>query len=172
MSGFLDVLKAVAPTVATVLGGPLAGMAVSILGDVMGVSEPTQEKVSKMFESGKMGPEQIAQIKQAEIALVAKLKELDIDLERIHAQDRDSARKLQATTSSRIPGFLAILITVGFFGILVGMLLGELKASGNTEALLIMLGALGAAWGAVVNFYYGSSRGSEAKNEILARRAQ
>lgn len=170
MSGFTDILKAVAPTVATVLGGPLAGMAVSILGDVMGVSEPTQEKVAKMFESGKMGPDQIAQIKLAETALVAKLKELDIDLERIHAQDRDSARRLQATTASRIPGFLAILITAGFFGILIGMMIGALQVSGNTEALLIMLGALGAAWGAVVNFYYGSSRGSEAKNEMLARR--
>lgn len=169
MSGFTDVLKAVAPTVATVLGGPLAGMAVSILGDVLGVSEPTQEKVTKMFEAGHMTGDQIAQLKAAELALQAKLKELDINLEQIYAGDRDSARKLQSETKSNIPGLLAILITIGFFGILIGMMTGWLKASGNTEPLLIMLGALGAAWGAVVNFYYGSSHGSAEKTALMAR---
>jgi hypothetical protein len=78
---------------------------------------------------------------------------------------------MQKETRSRIPGVLAILITAGFFGILVGMMTGSLKASGNSEALLIMLGALGAAWGAVVNFYYGSSRGSDEKTAMLAKKA-
>lgn len=169
MVDFKGMLKAIAPTIATVLGGPLAGMAVSVIGDVMGVSEPTQEKITEMFSSGKMTADQIALLKQAEIALVAKLKELDIDLERIHAGDRDSARRMQTTVGSRVPGALALLITFGFFGILVGMMTGDLKSTGNTEALLIMLGALGAAWGAVVNFYYGSSKGSEAKSEMLAK---
>ncbi len=171
MSGFTDVLKAIAPTIATVLGGPLAGMAVSVIGDAMGVSDPTQEKITKMFESGQMTADQIAQIKQAEIALVAKLKELDIDLERIHAGDRDSARKMQTVTQSGLPGLLAVLVTLGFFGILIGMMTGSLKTTGNTEALLIMLGALGAAWGAVVQFYFGSSASSQSKDRLLAGKA-
>lgn len=169
MSGFSDVLKAIAPTIATVLGGPLAGMAVSVIGDVMGVSDPTQEKIAEMFNSGKMTGDQIAQLRMAEQQLVAKLKELDIDLERIHAGDRDSARKMQAATQSRVPGALAIAVTLGFFGILFGMMTGELRASGDTEALLIMLGALGAAFGAVINFYYGSSSGSQQKTALLAK---
>jgi hypothetical protein len=77
---------------------------------------------------------------------------------------------MQIQTKSRIPAVLAILITIGFFGVLGGMLSGQLQASGNNEALLILLGALGAAWGAVVNFYFGSSAGSAAKNEMLAKR--
>ena len=163
-------LGSVAPLIATALGGPVGGLAVQVLGEALGISEPTQDKIETAFKSGSMTGEQIAAVRQAEIKLKQRSEELGIDLEQIHAKDRDSARQLQIQTKSRVPGLLAILITLGFFGILVGMLTGALQASGNNEALLILLGALGAAWGAVVNFYYGSSRGSESKNEMLARR--
>lgn len=163
-------LGSIAPMIATALGGPVGGLAVQVLGEALGISEPTQAKVEEAFKSGSMTGEQVAAVRQAEIRLKQRSEELGIDLEQIHAKDRDSARQLQIQTKSRIPGALAILITLGFFGILIGMLTGALQASGNNEALLILLGALGAAWGAVVNFYYGSSRGSESKNEMLARR--
>ena len=163
-------LGSVAPMLATTLFGPAGGLAVQVLGDALGISEPTQAKIEKVFSSGQMTGEQIAAVRQAEIALEKRSQELGIDLEQIHSKDRDSARQLQIQTKSRIPGVLAILITLGFFGILVGMLTGSLQASGNNEALLILLGALGAAWGAVVNFYYGSSAGSAAKNEMLSRK--
>lgn len=60
------------------------------------------------------------------------------------------------------------MITFGFFGILIGMLRGDLTATDN-QALLIMLGALGAAWGAVVNFFFGSTAESGCKTELLAQ---
>ena len=163
-------IGSVAPLIATALGGPVGGLAIQVLGEALGIDAPTQEKVEKAFTSGSMTGEQVAAVRQAEIALQKRAQELGIDLEQIHAKDRDSARQLQIQTKSRIPGALAILITLGFFGILLGMLTGSLQASGNNEALLILLGALGAAWGAVVNFYYGSSAGSAAKNEMLAKR--
>ena len=163
-------LSSVAPMLATALTGPVGGLAIQVLGDALGISEPTQQKVEAAFKSGSMSGEQVAAVRQAEIALEKRSQELGIDLEQIHAKDRDSARQLQIQTKSRIPGTLAILITLGFFGILLGMLTGSLQASGNNEALLILLGALGAAWGAVVNFYYGSSAGSAAKNEMLSRK--
>lgn len=166
----MDWLKAIAPTAATLLGGPLAGLAVEAIGSALGWEEKTKEKVDGLLKSGSLSGEQVAAIKQAELALTAKLKELDIKLEDIHAGDRRSARDMQAQVKSRIPGILAVLITVGFFGILIGMMTGSLKATGNSDALLIMLGALGAAWGAVVNFYYGSSKGSEEKTAAMLRR--
>jgi len=46
------------------------------------------------------------------------------------------------------------------------MLLNGMPNTG-TEALLMMLGALGTAWTGVVNFYYGSSAGSKAKTDAL-----
>lgn len=167
-----DLLTKIAPTIATVLGGPLAGMAVEAIGSALGMTDATQDKIKDVFESGKLTGEQVVAIKQAELQLQAKLAELKIKPEEIAAGDRDSARKMQAQTRSDIPGFLAIAVTLGFFGILAGMMTGWLKTSGNSDALLVMLGALGTAWTAIVTFYFGSSASSKAKDATLAEIAK
>ena len=41
----MEWLKAIAPTAATLLGGPLAGMAVEAIGNALGVSDATKEKI-------------------------------------------------------------------------------------------------------------------------------
>lgn len=164
----MDWLKGIAPTLATVLAGPVAGLAVEALGEALGWSDATKEKVESTLRSGQLTSEQLAAVQQAEIALKTRLAELGIDIEKIHAADRDSARKMQMESKSLVPGFLALLITVGFFGILIGMMAGDLKVADN-NALLILLGALASSWGAVVNFYYGSSKGSEDKTFMMAK---
>lgn len=63
---------------------------------------------------------------------------------------------------------LGAVITLGFFGIL-GLLVFWPVPSENKEALNICLGALvGAFSGGVVGYFFGSSKGSSEKNEILA----
>lgn len=47
MSGLGDIIKAVAPTIATALGGPLAGAAVSFLAGKMGLSDASQDRVQE-----------------------------------------------------------------------------------------------------------------------------
>ena len=59
-------LEQVAPTVATALGGPLAGLAVEAVSKALGVP---QDDARKMVEEGKMSSDQIAQVKVAEIEL-------------------------------------------------------------------------------------------------------
>jgi len=160
-------LAQVAPTVATALGGPLAGLAVKTLSEAMfGHQDASESEVSAALMSAT--PEQLQKLKETDASFKLKMKELDIDLERISAADRDSARNMQIHTNDWIPRFLAIMITVGFFGILVWMLLKGMPPTG-TEALLMMLGALGTAWTGVVNFYYGSSAGSKAKTEAMQK---
>ena len=158
-------LAQVAPTVATALGGPLAGLAVKTLSEAMfGHQDASESDVSAALMNAT--PEQLQKLKEIDASFKLKMKELDIDLERISAADRDSARNMQINTNDWIPRILAILITVGFFGILVWMLIKGMPPTG-TEALLMMLGALGTAWTGVVNFYYGSSAGSKAKTDAL-----
>jgi len=166
LAKFGPLLGQLAPSIATALGGPLAGVAVKTLSSALfGHEDGTEDQISEAMASAT--PDQLAAIKKIDADFKVQMKSLDIDLERISAGDRDSARQMQRETKDWVPKVLAIVITLGFFGILIWMLLNGMPQTG-TEALLMMLGALGTAWTGVVNFYYGSSAGSKAKNDLLA----
>lgn len=67
----------------------------------------------------------------------------------------------------KVQAFLALAIVVIFVGAMWLMLKSDVSQS-MRDALLIMVGALGSAFGAVVNYYFGSSSGSAAKTELLS----
>ncbi len=162
-------VKAVAPGLATAIGGPLWGAAVqSISQATLGRPDGTEEEVAIAVAAG--GAEALAKLKEAEQAFVLKMRELEIDVEKVHQADRANARELAARTGDVwTPRLLAFLVTLGFFGVLGWLLYGG-KPSAGGDALLVMLGALGGAWGSIIAFYYGSSSGSAAKTELLARK--
>jgi hypothetical protein len=155
-------LEQIAPTIATCLGGPLAGLAVSAVSKALGVS---QEDAKEMMDSGKMSADQIAQVKVAEIELQKQAQSLGLNFEQLAVEDRKSAREMQTTTQSIIPPLLSVLVTAGFFGIL-GYLMVRPADTGNTP-LMIMLGSLGTAWTGIIAFYFGSSAGSQKKDQML-----
>jgi hypothetical protein len=160
----MDWLKQIAPTIATALGGPLAGMAVSAISKAIGV-DPTE--VSDLIKNNKLSADQIAQVKIAEIELQKQAQELGLNFEKLAVEDRMSAREMQSATRSIVPPALAGIITVGFFGILGMMLFG--KVDSNNPAILMMLGSLGTAWTGIIAYYFGSSAGSAAKTDLLSR---
>jgi hypothetical protein len=164
-----ELLAKVAPTLATALLGPVGGLAVEALGQAFGIEQPTVDKLEEAVKSGSLTGEQIVAAKAAEQAFIVRCKELDIDLEKIHAGDRASARDMQKSTGSKVPATLALIVVVGFFGLLGGMMSGYLKPQ-NNEALLLLLGSLAAAFGAVMQFYFGSSASSQSKDAMLAKR--
>jgi hypothetical protein len=158
-------LGQVAPTIATALGGPLAGMAVKTLSNVLlGHDGGSEEEVTTALQSA--SPDQLATLKKIDADFKAHMKELDIDLERIAAGDRDSARQMQAATKDWTPKVLAFFITFGFFGALVFIMVFGIPKTG-TEVLLMMLGSLSTSWTGVCQFYYGSSAGSKQKTDAL-----
>ena len=53
-------LQQIAPTIATALGGPLAGMAVEAIGNALGMSDATKESITDVLKSGTMTAEQTA----------------------------------------------------------------------------------------------------------------
>jgi hypothetical protein len=160
-------LKSVAPLVGNALGGPLGGAAASFVADKLGIKEKTVEAVANVLSTSKLNPEQVAQIKEAELEFEKFCKTHNLDVMKVNLENTKDARAMQITTRSIMPAVMSVIITVGFFGILAYMLTDDYKAS---EPLLVMLGSLGTAWVAVVNFWFGSSHGSMQKNEALARK--
>lgn len=162
-------IGAVAPTIATALTGPVGGavtgLAVRFLsGALFGHENGTFDDI--MAALANPTGDQLANIKKIDNDFKVQMKSLDIDLARIAEEDRDSARQMQSATKSWLPPTLAVLVTVGFFGIIVYILRVGLPESGK-EALLLLLGSLGTAWTSIMAFYFGSSSGSQTKDFML-----
>ncbi len=161
----MDWLKQIAPTIATALSGPLAGMAVSAISKAIGVDE---EKVGDLIAGNKLSAEQIAQVKLAEIELQKQAQELGLNFEKLEVEDRKSARDMQSATRSMMPPLLASAVTLGFFSIMVMMFFNKIDS--NNPAILMMLGSLGTAWTGIIAYYFGSSAGSQAKTDLLSKK--
>ena len=69
--------------------------------------------------------------------------------------------------TGKVQASIAFLILVGFFAAIWLAMTREVTAS-MRDALLILIGSLGAAFGAIVNYYFGSSSGSAQENQLLA----
>lgn len=157
----MDWLKTIAPTIATALGGPLAGLAIEAVSKAVGIDP---KDVQSTISDGKLSSDQIMLLKQAEVDMAARAQEMGLDFAKLNVEDRKSAREMQAETRSYIPAILAVTVTIGFFGILIGMMTETFKTS---DALMLMLGSLGTAWTGIIAFYFGSSAGSQAKDDLL-----
>lgn len=162
-----SIIGVVAPTLATALGGPLAGLAVESLGKVLGMDSPTVEKVKDAFAQGALTGEQIAQLKQAEIALSVRMRELDISEQQLYAGDRDSARKMQIATQSLWPGILSAITTLAVLGVIAARMFGLALPDDSTTVQLI--GSLTTGWGLCLSYWFGTTRGSSEKNQLLAQ---
>ena len=162
---WVDTLRTVAPVLASLVGGPLAGTAVSALSNLL-LERPDapQEEIAQAIANAT--PETLAKLKQLDNDFNVQMKQLDIDLERLHAEDRQSARRREAEVQDWVPRTLALLIFLGFFCVLIALVFVEIPSRGEAP-LNIMLGVLGGGITSILTYYYGSSAGSDKKTQIL-----
>ena len=83
------ILGEIAPTIGTALGGPVGGAAASMLADVLGC-DPTPQKIEKALAQAT--PEQLAEIKKAELDFEVRMKELEVDVFALETKDIQHAR--------------------------------------------------------------------------------
>lgn len=168
MASFSDqvkqVIATVAPTIGAAIGGPLGGAAGTFLANALGVKPGDAAAVSAALTSA--SPETLLALKKADNEFQTHLADLGVQSEQIAAGDRDSARKREMTVRDYTPALLAVLVTVGFFGVLGYLLVAGKPATGG-DALLVMLGALGGAWASIISYYFGSSASSKSKDQLL-----
>ena len=82
-------LASIAPTLATMLGGPLAGTAVASLTRCFGLAPGKDvaadtDAVSQAIAGGNLTPEVIARLREADLKHTETLKQQDIDLQKIN----------------------------------------------------------------------------------------
>lgn len=152
-----DLIGGIAPTIGAAMGGPLGGMAGQILAETLGC-DPTPQAIETAFE--KVTPQQLAQIKEAELQFETRLKELDVDIFSLETQDKQDARKhFSGDWFPKAFAFFAISFSFGYIFLVT---IQPPDANSDTITSLV-LGNVFGMLGAIVSFYFGASN-SENKN--------
>lgn len=174
MSKFKAILATVAPTLASAYGGPLAGAATSTIAKILLGKEDASEDELVNFMLANQTPETLMQLKQIEARFKVDMQKLEIDLETLDVQreaiavdDRKSARKRQAQTNDRATAIIAAVILLLFGGI-IWALFAHAIPDKSAPVLFMLTGSLATGVTQVLNFYFGSSKGSKNKDETLS----
>jgi hypothetical protein len=160
MNELFNLLKGIAPTLATAVAGPLGGAAVTALANKFGVSDSI-DAVAKAIA----GDPQAAE----------KLQELELEYAKLDAQDRDSARKAYAAVATsenatKLEKMVVPILALGVVGLafgLIGILMFVDTPNDQQQLVIFALGFITSAAGQVLSFYFGSSQGSKDKTEDM-----
>ena len=156
MNDLLNMLKGIAPGLATAVAGPLGGAAVSAIASKLGVADSV---------------ESVAKAIAGDPAAAAKLQELDLEYAKLDMANTADARKMNSEIQNSISASwlaknIAYVIDVAIVSSTIGltaMLMTSSVPQENKELALMAFGSLVTLCGTVVNFHRGSSQGSKDK---------
>jgi hypothetical protein len=89
----MDFLKQLAPTAATLLLGPLSGLAVKFLGDALGAPEATTDAVTTALKDLSATPEGRIRLAELDAQLRTHAVNAGVDLERLAVQNAGDVNK-------------------------------------------------------------------------------
>ena len=155
-----ELLKSMAPALATVVAGPLGGKAVSMIAEKFGVAD-TLEAVTAAVQADPAAAQKLAEIDLKEFELhnanTANARDMNAKI-----QESSSASWLAKNTAYVLDvGIVSATIFLAWFAFMKGV------PDANKELVYMALGSLITMSGTILNFHRGSSQGSKDKgNEI------
>ncbi|WP_396189741.1 hypothetical protein [Flavobacterium sp.] len=154
-------LKSAAPALATIVAGPVGGMAVKAMAEKLGV-EDTVEAVTAHLQTNPQD--------------VEKLRQIDLEEFKVEVEDRKSAREMQIAALQQdswfAKNFLYVFTSVwSLFAMIYfsWVTFGTIPESGIRMADTILGVLIGTVLTGFFNFYFGSSKGSKDKNDALMK---
>jgi hypothetical protein len=164
------ILGAVAPSLATALGGPLAGTAVAAIAKkILGKDNASEDEVAAVLASA--DPATLLKLKEVDAQFKKDMAALGVELDKIEMEDRKDARAMQVATKDWMPNALASVLMISLC-VLAGVLLKYSVPVDNKEIIINLMGVLEGAAVTVFSFYFGSSRSSSEKDKVLGRIAE
>lgn len=166
---WMQTLKQLAPTVASAFLGPMGGVAVAAVGNLLGVSDATQDKIAQAIQAGQLTPEQLGQLKELELRFQAEERERGFRYSELAFKDRDSARKANVEGgTSRLLFAMSVVLLIITLGSEVYVLFNGVP-EGSPEIIIgRVLGLMDSVALMVLAYHYGSSSGSAIKSQMLA----
>ena len=161
MDELLGLLKNIAPAVATAVGGPLGGLAVTALASKFGVADDVAA---------------VAKAIAGDPDAATKLAEIDLRQFQAESEDRDSARQREAAVAAAGGSTLAQLVvpilalgTVSMTFVFIGILLFKVIDTAQQQLVIFALGYATAAAQQVLSYYFGSSKSSQDKTAAMSK---
>lgn len=164
-----QILGTLAPMLGTAIGGPFGALAGAALSQALGT--PAEDGKATEAALLSANPDALLKVKQAEQDFTVRMKELGISEDKLVYDDIANARAREITLKDNTPAILAYVVTIGFFGTLLFMLIYG-KPSIGGDVLLVMVGSLGTAWAGIMAYYFGSSTGSVRKDATISEIAK
>lgn len=159
-----------APLLGSVLGGPagaIAGVAGSLLGSFLGVEAEPETVLSALQDPHVAARLQELESAERERILHWQQAQLSAELENVRdARSREVKLAQSGHGGAWVTGAVSLVVISGFFW----MLQLVVSMPEVSEPALLLLGSLGTAFGAVVNYYLGSSLGSYRKTSMQVER--
>ena len=162
METLLNLLKNAAPGLATIVAGPLGGAAVSAIASKLGVSDTVAA---------------VTQALQADPEAAQKLAEIDLKQFQLENEDRASARHMQEVALQQdswfAKNFLYLftsawsIFAMVFFTFVT---FGHVPETGTRMADTILGVLIGTVITGFFNFFFGSSKSSQDKTQLLKER--
>lgn len=160
----VGVLSTVAPMLATAVGGPLAGAATNAIIGALKLPQGTPaEEVAYAVQFAT--PEQLVAIKRAEQEFAVKMRELDVSMEQLRFNDTANARAREIAVKDWMPRVLGILMVSASVGAVALVLMGHAKVDDALAGSLV--GLIVGSGNQVIQYYFGSSAGSAAKDAMI-----
>jgi len=171
------VIKKYAPVLGNVVGSFIpgagaVGTGIALIASAFGVEDdnPSPEQIYNAIQAD---PEAILKLKQIEIENKTELVKLSIESDKLYLQDVQNARQRQVE-HERVTGktdinlyVLAWVIVSGFFGLTALMFFKAIPES-SSQAVFMLFGGLVSGFTAVLQYFFGSSRGSAEKTKLMA----
>lgn len=164
---FLGIVKQIAPTALVAMGQPVGA---ALLRQVLGGKDG--DDVEKLVEGATLTPDGIERLKLAEIELQKFESEKGIRFAELDVADVQSARQHDIEMrkqGDRTTKQLAWLIVGAFVALSATVVFAALLGLGPVESTLVgsIIGYLLGEAKQVTAFYFGSSRGSKEKTELM-----
>jgi hypothetical protein len=163
-------VSAGAPLIGGLIGGPAGSKVATMVAGALGV-ENTPEAIEMELAKN---PDALLKLKELETTHKTKLEELTLEETKAVIQDKQHARnteieRLKAGGSNIFMYVLATVVVVGFFGI-VGALFMKAVPEGSKAIVHILFGSLSAAFGSIMQYFFGSSKGSSEKTAMMMKK--
>ncbi len=166
----LKKLKKLVGQTAPILAGALnltgGGAAIGMIANALGVGDDPEKMIRAIEEN----PELALKFKTVEIENKTRLQEIALKLDLAYLEDRQDARSREenilADGGNNLPMYiLGGIITVGFITFSIMVVLG--KVGEDTPLVMLVAGALIAKFSDVVSYFFGSSKSSNDKTQML-----